>query len=52
MERLMNGRTTIMIAHRLGTLDICDEAIELEGGRILDIVRNEAPRTYSREAVL
>ena len=52
MERLMRGRTTIMIAHRLGTLDICDQAIELEGGRILEIVRNEAPRTYSREAVL
>jgi ATP-binding cassette subfamily B protein len=52
MERLMNGRTTIMIAHRLGTLDVCDEAIELEGGRILDIVRNEAPRRYLREAIL
>jgi ABC-type transport system involved in Fe-S cluster assembly fused permease/ATPase subunit len=48
----MNGRTTIMIAHRLGTLDICDEAIELEGGRILEMVRNEAPRSYLREAAL
>jgi ATP-binding cassette subfamily B protein len=52
MERLMKSRTTIMIAHRLGTLDICDEAIELEGGRILGVVRNEAPRTYSREGAL
>jgi hypothetical protein len=41
-----------MIAHRLGTLDVCDEAIELEGGRILDIVRNEAPRRYIQEAAL
>ncbi len=52
MERLMKGRTTIMIAHRLGTLDVCDGAIELEGGQVLEIVRNQAPRRFSREAAL
>jgi ATP-binding cassette subfamily B protein len=52
MERLMRGRTTIMIAHRLGTLDVCDQAIELGGGRILEIVHNEAPRRYIREAAI
>jgi len=36
MERLMQGRTTFMIAHRLSTLDICDARLELEGGRIVD----------------
>jgi ATP-binding cassette subfamily B protein len=51
MERLMTGRTTIMIAHRLGTLEICDMAIELEMGRIIDAVRNQTPRRYSQEAV-
>jgi ATP-binding cassette, subfamily B, bacterial len=36
MERLMHGRTTFMIAHRLSTLDICDARLELDGGRIVD----------------
>jgi hypothetical protein len=26
--------------------------MELEGGRILEMVRHEGPRTYSREAAL
>lgn len=36
MERLMDGRTTFMIAHRLSTLDICDARLELDGGRVVD----------------
>jgi ATP-binding cassette, subfamily B, bacterial len=36
MERLMQGRTTFMIAHRLSTLDICDARLELDGGRIVN----------------
>ena len=36
MERLMQGRTTFMIAHRLSTLDICDARLELDAGRIVD----------------
>ncbi len=36
MERLMDGRTTFMIAHRLSTLDICDARLELAGGRIVE----------------
>ena len=34
MERLMRGRTTFMIAHRLGTLANCDARLEVEGGRV------------------
>ena len=34
MERLMHGRTTIMIAHRVSTLEHCDVMLEIEGGRI------------------
>ena len=35
MERLMAGRTTLMIAHRMSTLEICDARIELEHGSII-----------------
>ena len=34
MYRLMEGRTTFMIAHRLSTLEGCDERIEIEAGRV------------------
>ena len=33
-ERLMQGRTTFMIAHRLSTLENCDVMLELEHGRL------------------
>jgi ATP-binding cassette, subfamily B, bacterial len=35
MDRLMTGRTTFMIAHRLSTLDLCDAVVELEEGRLV-----------------
>jgi ATP-binding cassette subfamily B protein len=34
MRRLMHGRTTFMIAHRLSTLENCDLRLEVEAGRI------------------
>ena len=34
MERLMSGRTSFMIAHRLSTLDACDLRLEIDDGRI------------------
>ena len=34
MERLMRGRTTFMIAHRLTTLRDCDLRLEIENGRL------------------
>jgi ATP-binding cassette subfamily B protein len=36
MDRLMAGRTTFMIAHRLSTLDNCDVILHLEKGRLVD----------------
>jgi ATP-binding cassette, subfamily B, bacterial len=42
MRRLMEGRTSFMIAHRLRTLDICDVRLSLEGGR-LALARPVAP---------
>ncbi len=35
MDRLMHGRTTFMIAHRLSTLDNCDVRLEIEEGRLV-----------------
>ncbi len=35
LERLMQGRTTLMIAHRLSTLDFCDARIQIENGSIV-----------------
>ena len=37
MGRLMTGRTTFMIAHRLSTLDHCDARIALSDGRVRDV---------------
>jgi len=34
VESLMNGRTTFMIAHRLGTLEHCDMVLVLREGRL------------------
>jgi ABC-type bacteriocin/lantibiotic exporter with double-glycine peptidase domain len=34
-ERLMQGRTSLMIAHRLSTLESCDARFEIEYGRLV-----------------
>ena len=36
-ERLMGGRTTFMIAHRLSTLENCDVMLELEHGHLVQV---------------
>jgi ATP-binding cassette subfamily B protein len=36
MEHLMEGRTTIMIAHRLSTLDRCDVRLEVDKGHVTE----------------
>jgi ATP-binding cassette subfamily B protein len=42
LEGLMQGRTTLMIAHRLSTLKICDELLQIENGRIVGTGVTEA----------
>ncbi len=37
MERLMQGRTTFLIAHRLSTLEHCDMRLEIRDGRLLNV---------------
>jgi ATP-binding cassette subfamily B protein len=39
MERLMAGRTTFMIAHRLTTLDGCDVRLRVDAGRVVPVER-------------
>jgi ATP-binding cassette, subfamily B, bacterial len=40
MERLMRGRTTFIIAHRLSTLENCDLRLQMENGRLVNVERN------------
>jgi ATP-binding cassette subfamily B protein len=46
-ESLMNGRTTFMIAHRLGTLEHCDMVLVLRDGR-LTMVTNDVAEARSQ----
>jgi len=37
LERLMAGRTTLVVAHRLSTLEHCDLRLEIERGRLVAV---------------
>jgi ATP-binding cassette subfamily B protein len=45
MERLMCGRTTFMIAHRLSTLANCDVRLEIEDGCLVRLEQRRIPVT-------
>jgi len=38
LDTLTRGRTTFMIAHRLSTLEDCDQVLILQGGRLKSVV--------------
>lgn len=40
MEVLMKGRTTFMITHRLDTLNTCNVLLHVEGGKLVELVRD------------
>jgi ATP-binding cassette subfamily B protein len=40
MERLMKGRTTFLITHRLDSLDACNIILHLEKGRLVEVINN------------
>jgi ATP-binding cassette subfamily B protein len=44
MDRLMQNRTTFMIAHRLTTLENCDVLLMIEDGKLVD-VEKDVPAT-------
>jgi ATP-binding cassette subfamily B protein len=45
MERLMQGRTTFMIAHRLSTLDMCDLLLEVRDGSVIEVASESMEST-------
>jgi ATP-binding cassette subfamily B protein len=51
MVRLIRGRTTFMIAHRLSTLEKCDVRLHLEQGRVATLAR-EIPTSIRSELTL
>jgi ATP-binding cassette subfamily B protein len=42
MDRLMVGRTSLMITHRPGTLGDCDLLLKIVNGRVLQVPRKTA----------
>jgi ATP-binding cassette, subfamily B, bacterial len=51
MERLMLGRTTFMIAHRLNTLAKCDMLLTIENGRLVEVTANGSTTSRDELAV-
>ncbi|TLU83490.1 MAG: ABC transporter ATP-binding protein [Chlorobium sp.] len=49
MKRLMNNRTTLMIAHRLTTLEDCDLLLKIENGKITTI-SSDIPESLHRKS--
>ena len=41
VRRLLHGRTGIVIAHRLETLDVCDDIAVLANGRLIEFGARE-----------
>ncbi|HLD50099.1 MAG TPA: ABC transporter ATP-binding protein, partial [bacterium] len=52
MEKLMQGRTTFMIAHRLSTLEHCDVRLNLENGRLISSFGPSVPPLESSAQIL
>jgi ATP-binding cassette subfamily B protein len=49
MDRLMDGRTSFMIAHRLDTLRLCDTRLEIAAGRVAALAADPLTAAAPRE---
>jgi ATP-binding cassette subfamily B protein len=47
IQRLMEGRTTFIIAHRPSTLEICDKVLVLDGGKVVAFAAPDSVRSLS-----
>lgn len=52
MERLMKGRTTFMITHRLDTLSSCNVILHLEEGKVVDVVKDDHMNYIAKKKLL
>lgn len=50
-KKLMAGKTTFLITHRLDTLSQCDIIIHLEHGRIVDFIHNDHPELLEKKII-
>ncbi|MCI0832707.1 MAG: ABC transporter ATP-binding protein [Chloroflexi bacterium] len=51
LRRVMEGRTTIIISHRLSTIALADQVVLIEGGRVIEVgTHNELLRSSPRYA--
>jgi ATP-binding cassette subfamily B protein len=51
MERLMEGRTVITVAHRLTTLERCDLVVHVDGGGVCQIEPGEAAEALMSSSI-
>lgn len=51
VERLMKGRTTFMITHRLDTLKNCNVILHLEKGKLLEVITENHSDALARKKV-
>jgi ATP-binding cassette subfamily B protein len=49
MERLMEGRTTFLITHRLDTLKTCNVILHLNKGKLVEIISNSDPEQFENK---
>lgn len=49
IERLMQGRTTFMITHRLDTINTCNVLLHIEGGKLVELVRDHDSNFMARK---
>ncbi len=51
IERLMKGRTTFMITHRLDTLSNCNIILHIEKGKLLEVIKDNHADALAKKKV-